>query len=547
MTGLTLPTTPDILQKNCVELSIIDAAYAVTAGVGAKIEITIGSAVNTVAIGDILTINGIVFTFAASNDYANYEIGINPNYLNIALNIYGAVLYFYPTILVSSDNPLRKLTFTFPCGFGDVSASFTELPPITTPAPMVVATTTEQSSIEYDSNISLNIYTNTEKSGFQNCQPLNSINLSIPAPECLCNSEITDPAIAVSFTKNISIYAKPLLYTPIPQTTLNPLLPTIEQRIPMIRWVKVTGVESNSLSSYFGQNAKTTDTVAVYNGNLTPENIAFDGINSYENYYGNPINNRWFNILPDYSICPDQLFYLYAALPSLLPTTINIVVFDGASYIPIPIPLPFVGNSSPFYMWEFGVGLPQLEGFLTANGINIDDVVSYQVNILGAGFEILQYQFLVSRNCCCGLDLNFLFISSNGTFESIKAKSVGIVEYQAIQTVFNSCSPCNIATGNKNTISRTTTDRFTALLPSINNLQTNGYAVAPYIQNGNDGNVFLREFLSSKEIYLTRKLNSIAAAGLGTDYLLYRILLSPDAYTLQNKKTNAQIQFSIKG
>lgn len=547
MNGFTLPITPAILPKDCVELSIQDAAYAVTAGVGAKVIITIGAAVNTVAIGDKLTINGIVFTFAAANNYANYQIGINPAYLNIALNIYGAILYFYPTILVSSNDPLRKLTFTFPCGFGDVSASFTELPPITSPAPMVVTTTTEQSSIEYDSNISLKIYTNTQKSGFQNCQPLNSINLSIPAPECLCNSDIIAPAIAVSFTKNIAIYAKPLLYTPIPQTALNPLLPTIEQRIPMVRWVKVTGLESNSLSSYFGQNAKTTDTVAVYNGNLTPENIAFDGANSYENYYGNPINNRWFNILPDYSICSDQLFYLYALLPSLNLATMNIVVFDGASFINIPIPLPLVANASPYYMWEFGVGLPQLEGFLIANGISVDDVVSYQVSITGTGFDILQYQFLVSKNCCCGLDLNFLFLSSNGTFESIKAKSVGIVEYQAIQTVFNSCSPCNIATGNTNTIKRKTTDRFTALLPSIDKLQTNGYAIAPFNQNGNDGGVFIREFLSSKEIYLTRKLNPIAAAELGTDYLLYRVLLGPDAYTLQNKKTTAQIQFSIKG
>lgn len=288
----------------------------------------------------------------------------------------------------------------------------------------------------------------------------------------------------------------------------------------------------------------------VYYGLLQPEYVQTIGRTQFERHVGDdafPLNLNFNNL----STCRDQLRWVYWYLDIPLNSCFDLilVVFHGGAVTEITIKYNYdmfsvggapLNENNVGMVFEFDAGLDQLTDTLVGNGIDPNMVTSiiFQISVKGEGCGDILYNthpliYDYSNDCCCD-NYEFIFLSSIGSWESILLEKRDIEQYGILTTEINDYVCCHTNTNNIDnndsktdwtnetlTTARTLTRAYNATLKPADY-----YGGTPSDARYYDGAAYIREFLTSKEVYLVIRTTGFATAQLHSERLFYRAVIS---------------------
>ena len=286
----------------------------------------------------------------------------------------------------------------------------------------------------------------------------------------------------------------------------------------------------------------------AYNGILQPNFGLRTGQYTFDVFTSAPVNNNTIVHLPlvlnPYGLvtCANQLRFAQwwvETLNSEYFIQVQITVFrDGFAPELILVNFPVIDFSvlpnSPM-IFELNTGLPQIAQTLELNGITVVDQVkitsiNYDLAIIDQNSNVVYDQFHpvyynIERGCCCKDKIQFIFLSSLGSWETIVLEPNIGTQYEITSTDLDNCLGCTVPepaqtlqSGMK-TENRYLTEVFRATLHEASYY---GGDVAEAYYDGSD---YIKEFLNSRHVYLV-KPQSHALGSTPSEWVFYRAVIS---------------------
>lgn len=414
---------------DCIDLCFTGNNVMNTIGVPASITFNTVE-IADVMVGSVLTVNNIAFTFAAAEDTCTNTILYDANLANLLLNISNVLSSNYGVCKlmdVQHNNPPGEVVLTALNCITDLSVSFTNLDNSAGDIEL------EQASTQVD-----------VKNPYKICVELrcgdDTYELEIyPTLELTSDfCEVED----VQICKDISSILRACLFTPLPACveaqSQTDLVLHIDSMRKTVNWdfAEVYGLPNNIYSKREGYP------FTIYNG------VTQDGEAGHYEARCNAGQGLTQLYLTHYrdgdNVCLEQCNFVYFDLDDRPSHTIQQTYefYDSAGFLLHTLNYPLGTYRSGTL--QIATGIPQVCALLVADGFagSLNDIKSYTVTTADLAAPQNRVATISYNVTCCQEFEEFLFLTSEGTYQTITTRPIRNASLVTIREWINVCQPC---------------------------------------------------------------------------------------------------------